>query len=662
MTARLGNAGVIASAPLATLYLSFSNGGFFPNAVGVVGLCLCALLVLRTTLAERPFDGCNRRVAVAVVAFSLLALLQLGSALWSHTAFRALDGFNRTFMYVLVLALFGSLPRTNDRLRWLTRSLAASMSAVVIVGLVSRVLPHLWPTAAGFSSSRLSYPLGYWNALGVMGALASILLLHLTSSLREPRWIRVLAAALFPAVAAGTLLTYSRGALAVAVLGLVLYAVLGRPRGLLSGVASVALPTAVAVKAGYDAVLLSTSEPTSAAAVAQGHHVAGRVGLAILAAAILRTVALLLDDWLRESHPAPEVIARIPRRPALGAGVVIALIVLLVVGGAGFVSRQYKRFVGDTGPRVALTRDRLTDPAGNGRVALWHTGIQQFDRHPLVGGGAGTYQTYYAQHRTTTDTVIDTHSLYVQTMGEDGLVGIILLAVVLVAVLAVFAARARGPTRSMYAALLAAGVAWAIHGAFDWDWQMPAVTLWFFAAGGMALASRPSPERSFPVAPNRTALAASFLALAVAPLLIGFSYQRLRAASSDLVAGNCSAARQQALGSISLLAVRPQAYEILGYCDLEQGFPIEALAAMRKAVSYDKQDWNGTYGLAIALAANGLDPLPAVLRTIALDPLNPLGHEELRLFESAGPLNWPQAASGLVVGALRSDALEVSNL
>ena len=53
--------------------------------------------------------------------------------------------------------------------------------------------------------------------------------------------------------------------------------------------------------------------------------------------------------------------------------------------------------------------------------------------------------------------------------------------------------RARGSRRSIYGALLAAGVVWALHAGVDWDWEMPVVTLGFFAVAGAAL----SPRRAF---------------------------------------------------------------------------------------------------------------------------------------------------------------------
>jgi hypothetical protein len=661
--ARLGVVGLIATAPLATIYLSFSNGGYFPNTVGVAAICFCAALVLRTTLADRPFEGYSRVLGAVVIAFGLFALLQLISTLWSHAAGRSLDAYDRTFLYVLVFALFGTLPRSALRMTWLVRSLAAGMTVVCLAGLISRILPHVWPVSLGFYSERLSFPLGYWNAVGLMAALASVLLAHLASSLREHPLVRVGAAALFPAVVSAGLLTYSRGGLGVTILGLLIYVIVGRPRGLLSSIIALAPTTAVAVHSAYDAVLLSGPHSTSPAAIGQGHHVAVTVVLCMVVAAVLRAGCLLLDRWLRRPHPAPAQLHQVPSWGWWAGAAVVVFVVLVAAGAPGFISREYDKFTStNAAPKVSHVRDRLTDPASNGRVELWRVALHEFDNRPLLGGGAGTYQTYNAQHRTDSDTVTDAHSLYLQTLGENGVLGMVLLGLVLVAIVVALAWRTRGPYRSVYAALLAAAVAWAVANAIDWDWQMPAVTLWLFAAGGLALSSRRSRTPGPASNVSRTALAASFLVLAVAPLLIGFSYQRLRGSGTALLEGNCAVAKQKALSSISLLSVRPQAYEILGLCDLQQSYPIEALAAMRKAVSYDRQDWNYHFGLALALAANDLNPIPEARRAVQLNPQNPLVHDALQTLQSATSRSWPQVTQGLILEGIQSGSLSVVNL
>ena len=69
-----------------------------------------------------------------------------------------------------------------------------------------------------------------------------------------------------------------------------------------------------------------------------------------------------------------------------------------------------------------------------------------------------------------------------------------LILVVVIGMLAGLATRIRGPGRPLYAALFALTLAWAIHQAVDWDWQMPAVTLGIFMLAGLALA-RPADGR-----------------------------------------------------------------------------------------------------------------------------------------------------------------------
>jgi hypothetical protein len=143
--------------------------------------------------------------------------------------------------------------------------------------------------------------------------------------------------------------------------------------------------------------------------------------------------------------------------------------------------------------------------------------------------------------------------------------------------------------------------------------------------------------------------------LAIAPLLIGFSYQRLRASGAALSDGNCQLAKHRAFSSISLLAVRPQAYEVIGYCDLEQGYPIEALAAMNKAVAYDRQAWDYHFGLAMAQAANGIDPRPEAREAHRLDPREGLTKFEQDLFAKGNPALWERLAPAALIKALQGD-------
>src|SRR6185436_20222326 len=94
-------------------------------------------------------------------------------------------------------------------------------------------------------------------------------------------------------------------------------------------------------------------------------------------------------------------------------------------------------------------------------------------------------------------------------LGELGLVGLILLATALLAILAGLAVGIRGDRRTLYAALFAAGLAWVLAAGVDWHWEMPVVTLWLFAAGGAGIAARARRPSRFaaPAIPVRLAVA-----------------------------------------------------------------------------------------------------------------------------------------------------------
>jgi len=80
---------------------------------------------------------------------------------------RALLEFNRALLYLLALLLFGTLPMTTARLRIVLQGVAAAAIVVCTVALITRVLPGVWPVVPNVANDRLSYPITYWNSLGL---------------------------------------------------------------------------------------------------------------------------------------------------------------------------------------------------------------------------------------------------------------------------------------------------------------------------------------------------------------------------------------------------------------------------------------------------------------------------------------------------------------
>jgi O-antigen ligase len=650
---RAACAGLLPLPGLLTIYFGFNAGGYFANTPAFVAVVLAAFLALKAVFADDPFEGLSRPLVLAGGALALYALWTLLSATWSDSLGRSLVEFNRVLLYLFALLLFGSVARTSQRIRWMVRFLALGIVVVCVSGLITRVLPDVWTIAPNISHNRLSYPLTYWNALGILSSLGLILCLHLTSSLGEPRLVRPLAAGVIPALAATLLFTFSRGGIGAGAVGLVAYAVLARPRGLVTGLLAAGPTTAIALVVAYNADLLASANPTSIAATAQGHHVARVVALCCLAAIVTRTVLLVPDRWLERARLP---VSRSTVRSAFAGAAAIALVIAVAAGVPGRVKHQYDRFVkGNVLATSSDLRTRLTDPGNDGRIDQWKAAIKGFDEAPVEGKGAGTYSLIWDKKRPNQSVVTDAHSLYVEVMSELGLVGLVLLICMLGMIGVGAVSRAHRRNRTVYMAILAAAIAWALHAGFDWDWEMPAVTIWLFAIGGAILATN-AREISSPRMPAfqvRAAIALSCLGIAIIPVLVFVSQTRLDQSLTAFRQGDCPKAIDKARSSSSALGSRAEPYEVIAYCEASLGYPQRGLRAMQKALDRDPNNWEFHYGRAVMRAASGLDPRHDAHVALRLNPQDPTTNDAVARFRTQNRNSWRHRAGVLVARAFQ---------
>jgi hypothetical protein len=605
---------------LATAWLGFRAGGFFAGTVGLVALVGALTFVGRITLARRPFSGWSPALALASGALAGFAVWILASAAWSDAPARALSECDRAVLYGLVAMLTGTVATRVGDLALVLRWTAAAFVAVALAGLVTRLWPGTFPISGGVLPERVAFPLTYWNAMGIACALGVVLTLHLTASGAEPRFVRVVAAAALAPVAVTLYFTFSRGAIWVLPVGVVLYVLLAQPRGLVTALAAV-VPAAVAVVVAYDADLLAKANyDTSAAAAAQGRHVGLIVIACALAAAALRAAALPLDARI-------EAI-RLPRRgrEALAAGVILALLGgALAAGVPHRIAEARKTFSeGRYYSGSPDLRDRLTSAVDNGRIDNWRVALDGFDSSPLHGTGAGTYRLTWEQRRPAPPVQMnDGHSLYLETLSELGVPGLALLLVALGTFLAGGLRRLGGPERHAHAAFVAAGTMLALHAGVDWDWEMPALFVWLFGAGGVVLAAREGAGRWGEIGRMpRVAAALAVLVLALTPALMWSSQGPLERSLSAFRRNDCTTAIDASLDAIGRFGVRPEPWEVLGYCDARAGQYALATRAMDAARSRDPHNWRYAYGQAIIAGVAGRDPRPAAAEALRLNPLD----------------------------------------
>jgi hypothetical protein len=358
--------------------------------------------------------------------------------------------------------------------------------------------------------------------------------------------------------------------------------------------------------------------------------------------------ALALDPTLERLRIGRRTTRRL-RLVAAG----LAVIGLVIAGAAAargdWLGDQYDRLVRDPVTQTGDYRDRLFNP-GLARIDRWTVALDAFGERPLAGHGAGTYQLLWERDRPNQSDSVNAHNLYLEVLSELGVVGLLLLAIALATILVGFAARLRGRDRSVYAAFLATGVMWAAHAAIDWDWELPVVSLWLFAAGGVALARPQASERESagPSGLTRAVLTAGVAVLAITPARAALSDAYLSDGLRAYDDRKYGEAIEAADRSSAMLGSRPEPLELTGYAQArDRRTPGEGGDAMRGAIARDPHNWEFHYGLALVQAAARVDPLPEAVTALRLNPLELRAREAVRRFRDRDPSTWPQAAARL---------------
>ncbi len=631
-----------------TIYLGFRSGGFYVGATSLAAAEMALVVGIRFALAKRPLQGVSPPLIATVAAMAGFAGWTLLSADWSDSVSRMLPAYSRALLYGLVLFFFGMLPFDVRRVRWMLYGVAGAIVAICGAALTARLLPHVIFDPTLVNETRLGYPLTYWNALGILSCVGVVLCVHLSCSARDAPLARVLGAAATPLVALALYYTLSRGAIWAAPAALVVYALVGRPRALLSGALATIPATAAVLLAASPSSAVTEGYPN--AMVASGKDVAVVLAACMLGAALLRAALLPLDGWVTRVR-LPDGV----RRPVLAGGAAAGIALVLAVGAAAdvphVVETKYREFTDrvNTSPTSRESEERLLSARSQGRFELWDVALDGYRENRFHGTGAGTYAVLWDQKRPSTHKVQNAHSLYVEVLGELGVLGLLLLVAVIALILGAFAYRARGPDRALFAALLAAGLAWAVHAGVDWDWQMPAVTLWLFAFGGAALARslvwrRRRRHNELKRTAVRAGGAMACVLLAIIPARVALSQARLDSAIAELNQGNCRAAQSDANSSLSAVSQRPTPYAVIAYCDIRLGRYGAAAVALQRALQRDPRNWELHYELAVARAGAGLDPSAAARRAALLNPNEDLARTAPFRFQG-GRAAWESSAA-----------------
>jgi hypothetical protein len=461
------------------LYLGLKGGGFDPLIHDQVGIAAWWVLLATAAVGALPR---RRPSTLAWVALGLLTAFLIWTALsliWTESSEKTAEELALVAGYlgVFALAVFNRRPRGA---RWMVAAVGSAIAVVAVVALLSRLHPAWFPSAnqtaqiLDFGQERLSYPLNYWNGLATLIAIGLPLLLQIATGARQLAF-RALAAAAMPALMLAAFFTFSRGGIAAVFLGLAIFLALTSDR----------LPkllTLLVTGAG-GAVLIAGAVARSelrhnldnATAHSQGDQLlVWTIVVCIIVAAVTVAISVALE---REMRPSWTRVNRQQSLIALGVVVLVGLVAALAVGAPGKLSNRWDDFKQpETG--AGKNTDRLASSSGESRYQFWSSAWREFEDKPLTGTGSGTFDLWWTRDGDTPDVVNNAHSLYMETLGELGIVGAALLLGFLLTVLiggslaAVRAGELRAPP---LAAAVAGFAAFCFTAIFDWMWQVPVV-------------------------------------------------------------------------------------------------------------------------------------------------------------------------------------------
>ena len=452
--------------------LSFYSGGFFNEPRLVAGIVAWVLVLALALVGPAPLPR-SRPGWLALGGLVLVTAWSAVSISWAPVRGPAVGNVERLVLYTGALMLAIGVLRHVRFIRAVEPALAAGATIVIGYGLAGRLLPgivHLAHSAR--AGGRLEQPITYWNAEGALAAVGFVLCARLAGDGSRPLWMRSLGAAATAPLGAGVYLSYSRGAIAVGVLGLVILVAAAPWRSQLdaSGIA-LASGLAAALCAAAFAGVASLSGDLGA------RERDGAVMLVILAA--IMTCAALVTVRRARAPSVPDARLPNPRRLVVVAAVAVGLgVVGLVVGGL----REKNGSAVLGGARAA----RLTSVSSD-RYEYWRLGLRAFERHPVEGLGSGGFRVFWLRERSITESVQEVHSLELEMAVELGIVGLLAFGVMLGGMVGA-ARRALRAHPALAAGPCAAALVWLLHASIDWDWQLPAVSLPFIVLAGALIA------------------------------------------------------------------------------------------------------------------------------------------------------------------------------
>lgn len=605
-------AAVAAGVFVAVAGTAAADGGYYPTAWGWLTLAFAGIAAVAVLGRDRITWPARERLFVALLA--ALTVWMLASSAWSSSVPSTVAEVERALVYVTgVTALL-----LVARARSVTLVLGGVLAAIAFVAaysLATRLFPDRMPAPSLISGYRLSEPLGYWNGLGLFAGMGTLLALGLAARARTALG-RAAAASTLALLLPTVYFTFSRGAWVALAAGLLTVLVADPRRVQLATAALATFPLPlVGVAVASQSRGLTRLDAELAAATDDGRTLA--LLLVVLAAG---AAAAAYGLAIAEQHYEPPAHVRRGwgATLAVAAGVLLLLVFARYGSPDDIARRAYDGFKQPPPVIRSNLNERLFSFSNAGRISEWNVALDQWREAPVTGTGAGTYEQHWLRDRERGSKVRDAHSLYLEVLGELGVVGLALLAAALAIPLS---AGVRSRHHRIFPAAFGAYVAYVVHAGVDWDWEIPAVTMPALACGcALLVARRRAPGRP-PAMRARAGAAAVLVAVALAGVVVTLGNNAIEDAGEAVRTEQWAVAAERAREARRWAPWSPEPLRRLGQVQVARGRYAAAERNLRAAIAKDPRNWELWFDLALAT----LPPaqIAAMDRALELNPLSP---------------------------------------
>ena len=598
-----------ATVALVFLILALDYGGFPADTTAAVAIGVWWILVVGLVFGLVPRERIGRAGITAALLLLGIVILTAASIGWAPDQGRAFTKAVQLagLLGIFVLVLFSS--RRGSAREWAS-GIVAGLFLVVLLAALGRFIPglsddtQLAQDLLG-TQGRLSWPLGYWNAMGGLSAMAGVGLLWFAAHGLSRR-VRAAASAGIPVVILVLFLTSSRGGFVALAAGALVAIALGPNSRVMAGGFAVAAAGGIFLSflANRMPALLRAEDVPQAASD-------GLLLLAVTVAVVLVVggVRFFLDPRIQRLGPFQ------PKAWKYGLGALAVLAVLYALDPIQRVNDFAALPETTTETAANTTTDHLLSTGGSGRAQIWEPAIEAFKEEPVLGIGAGGFETYYQTNRDVGWIAKHSHSIHFQVAAELGTVGLLLLGGFLLTAVMVGLSRWRNgraaasvelasladddasPPWQIISLLGGIALAGAVSMSVDWSAEFPVVAGALLACLALVIGPALEPASTLAAKPGQTPWERIAIALLIPVGLIslwgGVTSLRvetaLEASQQAVADDNLQQAGKEAEEAVDILPMSSAPRIQLALVEELAGNQAAALAAIDDAIERDPE-------------------------------------------------------------------------